>query len=59
MRNALLYILVLITGLFFIGRLFYLQVIEDKFKHQSENNAFKRVRLFPERGHIYDRNNSL
>ena len=59
MRNALLYLLVLITALFFIGRLFYLQIIEDKFKHQSESNAYKRERLFPERGHIYDRNNKL
>jgi penicillin-binding protein 2 len=59
MRNALLYLLVLITALFFIGRLFYLQIIEDKFKHQSESNAYKRERLFPERGHVYDRNNIL
>ena len=59
MRNALLYILVIITGLLFVGRLFYLQVIEDSFKHQSESNAYKRERVYPERGHIYDRNQQL
>jgi len=59
MRNALLYLLVIITGLLFIGRLFYLQVVEDSFKDQSESNAYKRERLYPERGHIYDRNQQL
>ena len=59
MRNALLYILVIITGLLFIGRLFYLQVYDDSFKHQSESNAYKRMRVYPERGHIYDRNQQL
>ena len=59
MRNALLYLLVIITGLLFVGRLFYLQVIEDSFKHQSESNAYKRERVYPERGHIYDRNQQL
>jgi len=59
MRNALLYILVIITGLLFIGRLFYLQVINESFKNQSESNAYKRERAYPERGHIYDRNQQL
>jgi len=59
MRNALLYFLVIITGLLFVGRLFYLQVVEDSFKHQSESNAYKRQRVYPERGHIYDRNQQL
>jgi len=59
MRNALLYILVIITGLLFVGRLFYLQIVEDSFKNQSESNAYKRERVYPERGHIYDRNQQL
>jgi len=59
MRNALLYVLVVITGLLFVGRLFYLQVYDDSFKDQSESNAYKRVRAYPERGHIYDRNQQL
>lgn len=59
MRKALLYMLVIITGILFVGRLFYLQIIDDSFKHQSESNAYKRMRVYPERGHIYDRNNQL
>ena len=59
MRKALLYILVIITGILFVGRLFYLQIFDDSFKHQSESNAYKRMRIYPERGHIYDRNQKL
>jgi len=59
MRKALLYLLVIITGCIFIGRLFYLQIIEDSFKKESDSNAFKREYIYPERGHIYDRNNIL
>ena len=59
MRKALLYLLVLITGLLFIGRLFYLQIIDDSFKQQSESNAYKKEYNYPERGHIYDRNGKL
>jgi len=59
MRKALLYILVLLTGLLFIGRLFYLQVLDDSFEQKSESNAYKRVYNYPERGHIYDRSGKL
>ncbi|MGB0897122.1 MAG: penicillin-binding protein 2 [Flavobacteriaceae bacterium] len=59
MRKALLYLLVIITGIVFVSRLFYLQIFDDSFKHQSESNAYKRVRVYPERGHIYDRNHTL
>lgn len=59
MRKALLYVLVIITGVLFIGRLFYLQIIDDSFKQQSESNAYKRTYDYPERGHIYDRNDKL
>jgi len=59
MRKALLYLIVIVTGFIFIGRLFYLQVIEDRFKKESDSNAYKREYIYPERGHIYDRNNTL
>lgn len=59
MRKALLYLLVILTGILFIGRLFYLQIYDDSFKLQSESNAYKRIKVYPERGHIYDRNGQL
>ncbi len=59
MRKVLLYFLVLATGILFIGRLFYLQVVDDTAKLKSERNAAKIVYTYPQRGHIYDRNNKL
>ena len=58
-RRGLLIILVALTGIVFIGRLLYLQIIDDSLKQKSESNAYKSIYIYPERGHIYDRNNQL
>ncbi|RMB56756.1 penicillin-binding protein 2 [Dokdonia sinensis] len=59
MRKLLLLSIVLFTGVVFVGRLFYLQVYDTSAAVQSENNAIKVVYDYPQRGHIYDRNNKL
>lgn len=59
MRKAVLPAVIIITSLILIVRIFYLQVIDENLKLQSENNAIKRVFDFPERGYIYDRNGKL
>ncbi|HSP39864.1 MAG TPA: penicillin-binding protein 2 [Gillisia sp.] len=59
MRRLLLYIIILTTGIIFIARLFYLQVLDDSFAVMSENNAVKVVYDYPQRGYIYDRNGTL
>lgn len=59
MRKVLLPALVLLTASILLIRLFYLQVINDSFKLQSENNAIKINYTYPERGYIYDRNGKL
>ena len=59
MRKLLLLSIVLSTGLLFMGRLFYLQVYDTTATIKSENNAIKVVYDYPQRGHIYDRNNKL
>lgn len=59
MRKLLLLILVLITGVVFAGRLFYLQVYDTSFQKLSENNAIKMIYEYPQRGYIFDRNGSL
>jgi len=43
----------------YILRLFSLQIIEDKYKKGAESNAFLNKTIFPPRGLIYDRNDSL
>lgn len=59
MRKILLYITILTTGLLFIGRLFYLQVVDTSLAIRSQDNAIKVVYDYPQRGYIYDRNGEL
>ena len=59
MRKLLLLVLVLITGVVFAGRLFYLQVYDTSFQKLSENNAIKMIYDYPQRGYIFDRNGEL
>lgn len=49
----------LLVGLAFITRLFYIQVIDDSYKLDARNQAFRYQTEFPLRGYIYDRNNKL
>ena len=59
MRKIVLPSLIIAAALLLIARIFYLQIIDDSLKLQSENNAIKKVFDFPERGYIYDRNGDL
>ena len=59
MRKILLPAIIIIASLLLIGKIFYLQVVNESLKLQSENNAIKKVFDFPERGYIYDRNGKL
>ena len=59
MRKFLLLIIVLISGLVIISRLFYLQVFDTSAQISSDNNAINKVFDFPQRGFIFDRNNNL
>ncbi len=59
-RNSLLYFLILTVGLVFISRLFYLQVINDKYKQNPLNNSAVTAKYdYPDRGYIYDRHGKL
>ena len=59
MRKLLLVSLVMISGVVFAARLFYLQVYDDSFLKLSENNAIKVMYDYPQRGYIFDRNGDL
>ncbi|MES2591340.1 MAG: penicillin-binding protein 2 [Bacteroidota bacterium] len=50
---------IIFIGLIFIFRLFYIQVIDDSYKMDARNQAFRYNTEFPVRGYIYDRNNKL
>jgi penicillin-binding protein 2 len=45
--------------LIFICRLFYIQLIDDKYKLDARNNALRRMTEYPVRGFIFDRNGKL
>lgn len=49
----------ILVGLAYISRLFYIQVINDSYKLDARNQAFRYKTEFPIRGYIYDRNNKL
>ena len=59
MRKVLLFGLVILTGICFIGRLFYLQIYTADAYSISNDNAIRKVFHYPKRGYIYDRNDSL
>jgi penicillin-binding protein 2 len=59
MRKLLLLSIVLITGLVFSGRLFYLQIYDTSFQKLSEGNAVKVIYDYPQRGEVFDRNGKL
>ena len=61
MRNNrfLLRNLTILVGLIFVGRLFYLQILDDSYEKLSNNNAIKIKYDYPERGYIFDRENTL
>lgn len=58
-RSFLLYILIAIVGLIFIGRLFQLQIIRGANYDPIRNASVKVMYDYPERGYIYDRNGKL
>lgn len=59
MRKIFLFIIIITTGLLFVARLFYLQILDTSFVGRSENNAIKVVYDYPQRGFIYDRKGEL
>ena len=59
MRKSLLYFAVIIVGIIFISRLFYLQVYSTNTYDIFEDNAIRKVFTYPKRGYIYDRNEKL
>ena len=58
-KSFLLYFLITIIGVVFIGRLFQLQIVKGESYDPLNNEAVKTVFDYPERGYIYDRNGVL
>lgn len=59
-RIGLLSILIILVGIVFIGRLFYLQILDNPYQLNPLNNSTIKVTYdYPERGYVYDRNGLL
>ncbi len=59
-KKYIAYFSILLVGLIFIARLFFIQVIDSKYKPSPLNNSAIAVKYdYPERGFIYDRNGVL
>jgi len=59
-KKYILYFTILSIGILFIFRLFYIQVLNSKYKPSPYNNSAIAVKYdYPNRGFIYDRNNVL
>lgn len=58
-RQYLIAGIVVAICLTYIGRLFYIQIVDDKYKIMAVNNAIRRIVDYPPRGVIYDRTGKL
>lgn len=50
---------IVVIAIIYVFRLFSLQISEDKYKDYADNNAFLKKTVYPSRGLIFDRNDSL
>jgi len=51
--------IILIIGFVFMGRLYYIQVVQEKYRLSADNNVIRKKTIYPSRGIIYDRNGSI
>lgn len=58
-RSILLYVVVSLTGIIFIGRLFQLQILRGENYDPINNATVKTEFIYPERGYMYDRHGKL
>lgn len=48
-----------VTALILLGKLFYIQIVDDKYKRSASNNSMYYEVITPPRGIIYDRNRNI
>ncbi len=59
MRKLLPFLLVSLVAIIFLGRLAYLQLVDDSYKEAALDFSTKKVYDYPQRGYIFDRNGKL
>jgi len=58
-RKYVIRAIIVLVAIIFLARLFYLQVIDSKYKLSAENIVLRYVTQYPARGTIFDRNGLL
>ena len=58
-RRWVIIMILLLIGLVFIFRLFFLQVVNDKWTKRAHEISYSKKNIYPPRGLIYDRNGKL
>ena len=58
-RKFIIFFIIILVGIVFIFRLFYLQVLYNKYKFSADNNVIRYITQYPSRGLIYDHNGEL
>lgn len=58
-RSIQVGVVIVLMALIFLGKLFYIQVIDDSAKISAENNAVRTQVIYPARGLMTDRNGDL
>ena len=55
-RSRVLLIGLLVVAVILLAKLFYIQIVDDKYKINASNNSMVYDMIYPTRGIIYDRN---
>jgi penicillin-binding protein 2 len=58
-RKEIVQIVIVLVGLIFLIKLFFIQVLDNRYAQMAEGNAILRQVEYPFRGLIYDRNHKL
>lgn len=58
-RKYIIQGLFVVVALILLGKLVYMQLITDKYFINANNNAFRKLYVYPARGVILDRNNQI
>ena len=58
-RKEIVQLIFILTGIIFLVKLFFIQVLDDKYAQLADSNAILKEIEYPFRGLIYDRNGKL
>jgi penicillin-binding protein 2 len=58
-RKFVFQLVILLSGIVFAVKLFFIQVLDERYAHMADSNAIRKEIQYPFRGLIYDRNGEL